>query len=150
MVPMTDSLPDPDAVLARLTRVIESRLPARGGDPAHSYVARLLTQGPDAFLKKIGEEAAEVVMAAKDAQYSSPNGAPPPNADSKAHLVSEMADLWFHGMVALAYYGCRAADVTAELARREGLSGLDEKALRKAQARAAQDAEQGRERQHEL
>jgi phosphoribosyl-ATP pyrophosphohydrolase len=120
---------DPDAVLARLTRVIESRLPARGGDPAASYVARLLAKGPDAFLKKIGEEATEVVMAAKDAQYG------PPDADGKARLVAEMADLWFHGMVALAYYGCRAADVTAELARREGLSGLEEKAQRQAQAR---------------
>ncbi|MDR2990551.1 MAG: phosphoribosyl-ATP diphosphatase [Burkholderiaceae bacterium] len=117
---------DPDAVLARLTQVIESRLPARGGDPSASYVARLLAKGPDAFLKKIGEEAAEVVMAAKDAQYGQPD------ADGKAHLVAEMADLWFHGMVALAYYGCSAADVTAELARREGLSGLEEKALRQA------------------
>jgi phosphoribosyl-ATP pyrophosphohydrolase len=121
---------DPDAVLARLTQVIEDRLPARGGDPATSYVARLLAKGPDAFLKKIGEEAAEVVMAAKDAQYGSH-----PDADGKARLVAEMADLWFHGMVALAYYGCSAADVTAELARREGLSGLDEKALRQARER---------------
>jgi phosphoribosyl-ATP pyrophosphohydrolase len=119
---------DPDAVLARLTQVIESRLPARGGDPAASYVARLLAKGPDAFLKKIGEEAAEVVMAAKDAQHGQPD------TDGKAHLVAEMADLWFHGMVALAYYGCSAADVTAELARREGLSGLEEKAQRQAQA----------------
>jgi phosphoribosyl-ATP pyrophosphohydrolase len=115
---------DPDAVLARLTQVIESRLPARGGDPAQSYVARLLDRGPDAFLKKIGEEAAEVVMAAKDAQHT------PADAQGKARLVAEMADLWFHGMVALAYYGCSAADVTAELARREGLSGLREKAMR--------------------
>jgi phosphoribosyl-ATP pyrophosphohydrolase len=111
---------DPDAVLARLTQVIESRLPARGGDPDKSYVARLLAKGPDAFLKKIGEEAAEVVMAAKDAQYGG----------AREKLVAEMADLWFHGMVALAYYGCRAADVTAELARREGLPGLQEKAQR--------------------
>jgi phosphoribosyl-ATP pyrophosphohydrolase len=126
---MTVAVPtDPDAVLARLTQVIESRLPARGGDPAASYVARLLAKGPDAFLKKIGEEAAEVVMAAKDAQYGQPD------ANVKARLVAEMADLWFHGMVALAYYGCRAADVTAELARREGLSGLEEKARRQAQA----------------
>jgi len=121
---MTTATPtDPDAVLARLTQVIESRMPMRGGDPEKSYVARLLAKGPDAFLKKIGEEAAEVVMAAKDAQYGG----------AREKLVAEMADLWFHGMVALAYYGCRAADVTAELARREGLSGLEEKALRPTQ-----------------
>ena len=116
--------PDPDAVLARLTQVIESRLPARGGDPEKSYVARLLAKGPDAFLKKIGEEATEVVMAAKDAGHDRLD------ANGKARLVAEMADLWFHSMVALAYYGCRADDVMAELARREGLSGLEEKALR--------------------
>ncbi|MDR0275167.1 MAG: phosphoribosyl-ATP diphosphatase [Burkholderiaceae bacterium] len=117
---LTDS-PAPDAVLARLTQVIESRLPARGGDPQTSYVARLLAKGPDAFLKKIGEEAAEVLLAAKDAEHG---------RGAREKLVAEMADLWFHGMVALAYYGCRAADVTAELARREGLSGLEEKARR--------------------
>jgi phosphoribosyl-ATP pyrophosphohydrolase len=114
---------DPDAVLARLTQVIESRLPTRGGDPATSYVARLLAQGPDAFLKKIGEEAAEVVMAAKDAEHGGGDAA-------RARLVAEMADLWFHGMVALAHYGLTAADVARELARREGLSGLQEKARR--------------------
>jgi len=123
---------DPDAVLARLTQVIESRLPARGGDPDKSYVARLLAKGPDAFLKKIGEEAAEVVMAAKDAEHG--------RTDGKARLVAEMADLWFHGMVALAYYGCCAADVTAELARREGLSGLAEKAQRQVQTTRPQGA----------
>ena len=110
----------PGAVLARLTDVIESRLPARGGDPQASYVARLLAKGPDAFLKKIGEEAAEVVMAAKDAEHGG----------AREKIVAEMADLWFHGMVALAYFGLSAADVTRELARREGLSGLEEKARR--------------------
>ena len=113
--------------LARLTAVIDSRKPAAGGDPESSYVARLLHKGPDAFLKKIGEEATEVVMAAKDAAH----GGPPEK------IVAEMADLWFHGMVALAHYGFSAADVVAELARREGLSGLDEKALRKARERDA-------------
>jgi len=108
--------------LARLTAVIENRQPAAGGDPEKSYVARLLHQGPDAFLKKIGEEAAEVIMAAKDAEHGG----------VRAKITAEMADLWFHGMVALAYYGLSAADVLAELARREGLSGLDEKALRQA------------------
>lgn len=112
--------------LTRLTEVIESRRPAAGGDPEKSYVARLLHRGPDAFLKKIGEEATEVVMAAKDAEHGGPC----------ERIVSEMADLWFHGMVALAYYGLSAADVVAELGRREGLSGLEEKALRKAEARA--------------
>ncbi len=118
--------------LARLTAVIESRKPAAGGDPAMSYVARLLHKGPDAFLKKIGEEATEVVMAAKDFEH-----APDPDA-ARAKIVAEMADLWFHGMVALAHYGLSAADVVAELARREGLSGIEEKALRKLHAREAE------------
>ena len=108
--------------LARLGDVIESRLPARGGDPEASYVARLLYQGPNAFLKKIGEEATEVVMAAKDAQH----GGDP------QRIVAEVADLWFHSMVALAHYGLTPADVIAELERREGTSGIEEKALRKA------------------
>jgi phosphoribosyl-ATP pyrophosphohydrolase len=110
----------PQDTLARLSAVIESRKPAAGGDPEKSYVARLLHRGPDAFLKKIGEEAAEVVMAAKDADHGGP----------REKIVAEMADLWFHGMVALAYYGLSAADVLDELARREGLSGIDEKARR--------------------
>jgi phosphoribosyl-ATP pyrophosphohydrolase len=116
-----------DFSLARLAAVIESRLPARGGDPEKSYVARLLHRGPDAFLKKIGEEATEVVMAAKDADYGG----------DRAKLVNEVADLWFHSMVALAHYGLAPRDVIAELARREGISGIEEKALRKAQAREA-------------
>ena len=111
--------------LARLAAVIESRLPARGGDPDSSYVARLLHRGPDAFLKKIGEEATEVVMAAKDADHGGDRG----------KLVNEVADLWFHSMVALAHYGLAPADVVAELERRAGTSGIEEKALRKAQSR---------------
>lgn len=111
--------------LARLAEVIESRKPARGGDPEASYVARLLHKGPDAFLKKIGEEATEVVMAAKDME----RGGEP------AKLVGEVADLWFHCMIALAHYGLKPADVVAELQRREGLGGLEEKALRKARER---------------
>jgi len=113
--------------LARLAAVIESRLPARGGDPEKSYVARLLQRGPDAFLKKIGEEATEVVMAAKDADHGG----------DRSKLVNEVADLWFHSMVALAHYGFAPRDVIAELERREGTSGIEEKALRKAQAREA-------------
>jgi phosphoribosyl-ATP pyrophosphohydrolase len=115
--------------LARLAQVIESRKPANGGDPEKSYVARLLHKGPDAVLKKIGEEATETVMAAKDAAHGG----------DKAHLVYEMADLWFHCMIALAQNGLTPQQVIDELARREGLSGLEEKALRKAQDREAQD-----------
>ena len=111
--------------LARLAAVIESRKPANGGDPEKSYVARLLHKGPDAFLKKIGEEATEVVMAAKDADHGA----------DRAKIVYEVADLWFHSMIALAHYGLTPADVVAELERREGTSGIEEKALRKAQAR---------------
>ena len=110
-------------VFERLADVIESRLPARGGDPQASYVARLLAKGPDAFLKKVGEEATEVVMAAKDAEHG---------VGERGKIVNEVADLWFHCMIALAHFGLRPADVAAELQRREGLSGLEEKALRKA------------------
>ncbi len=115
--------------LAQLAAVIESRLPARGGNPEASYVARLLHQGPDAFLKKIGEEATEVVMAAKDAQHA---GA---SAENRQKIVGEVADLWFHSLIALAWYGLNPADVLAELERRAGTSGIEEKALRKAQDR---------------
>jgi phosphoribosyl-ATP pyrophosphohydrolase len=116
-----------DDSLARLAAVIESRKAANGGDPDRSYVARLLHRGPDAFLKKIGEEATEVVMAAKDLDHG---------GDSAA-LVGEVADLWFHSMIALAHYGLSPADVVAELERREGTSGIEEKALRKAINREA-------------
>ena len=111
--------------LACLADVLESRSPAAGGDPEKSYVARLLAKGPDAFLKKIGEEATEVVMAAKDVDAGA----------DKSKLVYEVADLWFHSMVALTHYGLRPEDVVNELVRREGLSGLEEKALRKAVGR---------------
>ena len=111
--------------LARLAAVIESRKAANGGDPNASYVARLLHKGPDGFLKKIGEEATEVVMAAKDADHGG----------DKTKIVYEVADLWFHSMIALAHYGLTPADVIAELQRREGTSGIEEKALRKAIAR---------------
>ncbi len=111
--------------LAALARVIESRLPQNGGNPDASYVARLLHKGPDAFLKKIGEEATEVVMAAKDADHGA----------DKTKIVMEVADLWFHCMIALAHYGLSPGDVVAELERRVGTSGLEEKALRKVLAR---------------
>lgn len=117
--------------LARLAETIESRKPVNGGDPSKSYVARLLHQGPDAFLKKIGEEATEVVMAAKDLDHG---GTP-------EKLVGEVADLWFHSMIALAHYGASPADVVAELERRAGTSGFEEKALRKAQGRTNTEAQ---------
>ena len=107
--------PDP---LERLAQVIDAR---RAADPGKSYVARLFAKGNDAILKKIGEEATEVVMAAKDGD--------------RTRLVNEVADLWFHSMIALAAFGLRPADVLAELQRREGLSGLEEFALRKADQR---------------
>ena len=116
--------------LARLAAVIESRKPAHGGEPDKSYVARLLHKGPDAFLQKIGEEATEVVMAAKDADHGGDAG----------KIVYEVADLWFHTMVALAHYGFTPADVVAELERREGTSGIEEKALRKAEHRAIRES----------
>lgn len=114
--------------LERLAQTIESRKPGLG-DPDKSYVARLLHKGPDAFLKKIGEEATETVMAAKDIDHGGPTEA------LRGKLVGEVADLWFHSLIALAHYGLSPADVLAELERREGTSGIEEKALRKAQAR---------------
>ena len=124
---------DSQDALRRLAAVIESRKPAAGGDPNASYVARLLHKGPDAFLKKIGEEATEVVMAAKDIDAGRGD------ADVlRDKLVAEVADLWFHAMVALAHYDRGPQDVVAELLRREGTSGIEEKALRKALARAGE------------
>ena len=120
--------------LQRLADVIESRKVANGGDPEKSYVARLLHKGPDAFLKKIGEEATETVMAAKDVDHGG----------DASKLVYEVADLWFHSMIALAHYGLTPADVVQELVRREGISGIEEKALRKAEVREGQEAQEMR------
>ena len=128
-IEMSTSPTSQDA-LERLAAVIESRKVAHGGDPDNSYVARLLQRGPDAFLKKIGEEATEVVMASKDLDHAQDAG-----LDVDLHrdkLVAEVADLWFHCLIALAYYDLKPADVVAELQRREGTSGIEEKALRKA------------------
>ena len=94
--------------LMRLAAIIDSRKPAAGGDPQASYVARLFHKGPDAVLKKIGEEATEVVMASKDADR-----------------------------------GGDAAKVVAELERREGTSGIEEKTLRKVQAREREEGAPG-------
>ena len=112
-----------DALFTHLNQVLQARKPANGGDPAASYVAKLLAEGkaPDSFLKKIGEEAAEVIMAAKDVQQG--------HKDKEA-LVYEVADLWFHTLVALTHFDISAQAVVAELARREGVSGLVEKASR--------------------
>jgi phosphoribosyl-ATP pyrophosphohydrolase/phosphoribosyl-AMP cyclohydrolase len=100
-------------VLATLASTIESR---KGADAGTSYVASLLAGGEDALLKKIGEEATETMLAAKD--------------QDRGHLVAEVADLWFHCLVLLARHGAGPDDVLAELARRQGRSGLEEKASR--------------------
>jgi len=100
--------------LERIAATIEQR---KGADPRTSYVAKLLSEGEDAVLKKIGEEATETVLAAK--------------GGDRLHLVRETADLWFHSMILLARHGLGPGDVLAELHRREGIPGLDEKAARK-------------------
>jgi phosphoribosyl-ATP pyrophosphohydrolase len=101
-------------ILQKLTETLEAR---KGAAPESSYVAKLYAKGDDAILKKIIEEAGEVLLAAKDAD--------------RQHLVYEVADLWFHSMVLLAHKGLSAEDVLNELARREGVSGITEKASRK-------------------
>jgi phosphoribosyl-ATP pyrophosphohydrolase len=103
-------------VLTQLAEVLESR---KGTSPESSYVASLYNKGLDAILKKVGEEATETVMAAKDG-----------DADK---IVHETADLWFHTLVMLANQGLGPQQVLDELQRRFGLSGLDEKASRKRQ-----------------
>lgn len=100
--------------LERIAAAINER---KSGDPTKSYVAKLFAGGDDAMLKKIGEEATEVVLAAK--------------GDDRLHLVREITDLWFHCMIVLERHGLGPADVLAEMQRREGISGLDEKAARK-------------------
>ena len=100
--------------LERIAATINER---KEGDPGKSYVAQLFAKGDDAMLKKIGEEATETVLAAK--------------SGDRLHLVRETADLWFHCMIVLARHGLGPADVLAELHRREGISGVDEKASRK-------------------
>jgi len=100
-------------ILCRLAEIIESR---KQGDPGNSYVAGLFAKGHDAVLKKVGEEAAETLLAAKDGD--------------KLRIVRETADLWFHCLVMLAWHGLAPDDVLAELRRREGISGIDEKSSR--------------------
>lgn len=107
--------------LTRVAETIESRKPENGGDPATSYVARLMSKGDDAILKKIGEEATELVMAAKDVRAGA----------ERSKVLYECADLWFHSMVLLARFDLHPQQVLDELARREDLSGIEEKTSRK-------------------
>jgi phosphoribosyl-ATP pyrophosphohydrolase len=100
-----------------LRRIAETVAARRQADPASSYVAALMAKGQDAVLKKVAEEAAETLLASKDGD--------------KLHIVRETADLWFHSLVLLAWHGLGPEDVLAELRRREGISGMDEKASRK-------------------
>lgn len=102
-----------DSVLSTIQQTIDRR---KSADPSESYVAQLLHKGEDKILKKVIEEAGEVLMASKDKDPS--------------HLVYEVADLWFHTMILLAHHNLKAEDVLDELARRQGLSGLAEKAAR--------------------
>jgi phosphoribosyl-ATP pyrophosphohydrolase len=101
------------SILQRLAQTLETR---KGADPGSSYVAQLFAKGDDAILRKVAEEAAEVLLAAKDGD--------------KLHIVREIADLWFHTLVLLSSHGLGPDDVLAELRRREGISGIDEKAAR--------------------
>ncbi|MEO8627494.1 MAG: phosphoribosyl-ATP diphosphatase [Betaproteobacteria bacterium] len=101
------------SILSRLAQTIESRKSAQAGS---SYVAQLFAKGNDAILKKVGEEAVETLLAAKEGD--------------RLHLVRETADLWFHTLVMLSFHGLGPDDVLAELSRREGISGIDEKASR--------------------
>lgn len=102
-----------EAFLETLADTLESRKQA---DPASSYVAKLYHDGQDAILKKIGEEATETILAAK--------------SGDRVHLVRETADLWFHSMIMLCAAGIRPSEIIDELKRREGTSGLAEKAAR--------------------
>jgi len=115
--------------IKRLADVVDARRAdflAGKADPDISYIAKLFSKGDDAILKKIGEEATETVMAAKDSRFA--NLAP----EMQSKLVGEIADLWFHCFVALSQFNLRPEDVIAELERREGVSGIAEKAARKA------------------
>ncbi len=102
-----------DEILQRLDAVLAER---RDADPESSYVAGLHASGIDRILRKLGEECTETVVAAKNAE--------------REKIVYETADLWFHSLVMLSHCGLSSADVLAELERRFGLSGLDEKASR--------------------
>ena len=111
---------DSGDILLRLTQTIASR---RDADPSSSYVAKLFAKAPDAALKKVGEEIAEFIMACKDAELET-------SSEDRQRVVGEAADVWFHMLVAMAHVDVTGADVLAELARREGMSGIDERASR--------------------
>ena len=101
-----------------LQRLSETLLSRRNADPETSYTAKLMANGPDSILKKIGEECAELIMAGKEG--------------NRLHVVWEVTDVWFHTLVLLAHYGLSVDDVFQELRRREGISGIDEKKSRAA------------------
>jgi phosphoribosyl-ATP pyrophosphohydrolase len=101
-------------ILQRLGETLTAR---KNADPSSSYVAGLMAKGEDAILRKVAEESAETLLASKEGD--------------KLHVVREIADLWFHSMVLLAWHGLTPDDVLAELHRREGVSGIDEKKSRK-------------------
>lgn len=107
-----------DALLTQLADLLQTRKPQAGGDAQTSYVAKLLSKGQDSILKKIGEESTELVMASKDGEAE--------------RIIAEMADVWFHCLVLLTHHGLRPEAVLEELARRQGQSGLQEKASRQA------------------
>ena len=118
-----------DSALAHLADVVDQRREAfKAGvaDPKTSYIALLFSKGDDGILKKIGEEATEAVMAAKDVRSSNLS------SEQKKLFVGEMADLWFHCLIALSQFDLRPEDVIEELDRRLGTSGIEEKAARKA------------------
>jgi phosphoribosyl-ATP pyrophosphohydrolase len=104
---------DATSILHRIADILEAR---KGADPSSSYVAKLFSQGQDAILRKVGEETVETLLASK--------------SNDRLQLVRETADLWFHCLVMLAYHGLGPDDVLAELHRREGISGIDEKLAR--------------------
>ena len=127
MTQETNNQNNMDAI-KRLADVVDARRAdflAGKANPDISYIAKLFSKGDDAILKKIGEEAAETVMAAKDSRFA--NLAP----EMQSKLVGEIADLWFHCFVALSQFNLRPEDVIKELERREGVSGIAEKASRK-------------------
>ena len=116
------AMSNPGEVLAQLCATLESR---KGADPASSYVAGLYAKGQDAVLKKIAEEAAEALLAAKNGDLG--------------NLTHELADLWFHTLVLMAQHNLPLASVTDELARRFGTSGLTEKAARLTKVKTGED-----------
>jgi len=129
MTSPAQNLTNLDSALAHLADVVDQRrdaFKAGEADPKTSYTALLFSKGDDGILKKIGEEATEVVMAAKDARNANLAG------EQQKLLVGEMADLWFHCLIALSQFGLRPEDVIAELEQRLGTSGIEEKAARKA------------------